>query len=176
VRQVAGSVPVLSSRVVQHRARLRVFTRRQLGCWRTRCLPRGVFHSSRAIEPYPRGFSDAAPLSRLALAPACVLRTHTLGQMSVLTRHRARWVVQVPLVDYVRPAALGYGGVGGGSPLLGGLTTSRLVWRQFAQVFRGLGALCLLKLRYKGKSFKWHRRCASLMLRFGHAHLVYVHA
>ena len=41
-------------------------------------------------------------------------------------------------------------------------------------VWRALGGLCRLKLRYKGKSFKWHRRRGALLLRFGHSHLVAV--
>jgi len=42
-------------------------------------------------------------------------------------------------------------------------------WRT---LLRGLGGLSRLKLRYKGKSFKWHRRGGALLLRFGHSHLV----
>lgn len=37
---------------------------------------------------------------------------------------------------------------------------------------RGVGGVTRLKLRFKGKSFKWHRRKGALMLRFGHSHLV----
>ncbi len=37
---------------------------------------------------------------------------------------------------------------------------------------RGLVGLASLKLRFKGKSFRWHRRRGSLVLRFGHSHLV----
>jgi hypothetical protein len=44
----------------------------------------------------------------------------------------------------------------------------------WAGVLRGLGGVCRLKIRFKGKSFKWHRRRGALMLRFGHAHLVAV--
>lgn len=29
-----------------------------------------------------------------------------------------------------------------------------------------------LKLKFKGKSFRWHRRRGGLVLRFGHSHLV----
>jgi len=42
----------------------------------------------------------------------------------------------------------------------------------WASVFRGVGGINRLKVRFKGKSFKWHRRKNSLMLRFGHSHLV----
>lgn len=48
--------------------------------------------------------------------------------------------------------------------------------RLWQYVCRGLGGLCRLKLRYKGKSFKWHHRRGALMLRFGHSHLVAVRA
>lgn len=37
---------------------------------------------------------------------------------------------------------------------------------------RGLSCLVSLKLRFKGKSFRWHRRRGALVLRFGHSHLV----
>ena len=42
------------------------------------------------------------------------------------------------------------------------------------QLLRGVGGVCRLKLRYKGKSFRWHRRRGSLILRFGYSHLVAV--
>ena len=41
-------------------------------------------------------------------------------------------------------------------------------------VAHGLGGLRSFKLKYKGKSFKWHKRRKSLLLRFGHSHLVFV--
>lgn len=44
-----------------------------------------------------------------------------------------------------------------------------LLWQS---LLRGLGGVSRLKLRYKGKSFKWHRRKGALLLRFGHSHLV----
>ncbi len=37
-----------------------------------------------------------------------------------------------------------------------------------------LGGVRRCKLRFKGKSFKWHRRRGALVLRFGHSHLVAV--
>lgn len=37
---------------------------------------------------------------------------------------------------------------------------------------RGLTGLASLKLRFKGKSFRWHRKRGGLVLRFGHSHLV----
>lgn len=40
----------------------------------------------------------------------------------------------------------------------------------------GLGGLHVVKMRYKGKSFRWHRRRGSLLLRFGHSHLVALRA
>jgi hypothetical protein len=44
--------------------------------------------------------------------------------------------------------------------------------REVRVALRGLGGLSCLKLRYKGKSFRWHRRKGALVLRFGYAHLV----
>lgn len=46
--------------------------------------------------------------------------------------------------------------------------------RWFLDWSNHLGALAVLRLRYKGKSFRWHKRLGSLMLRFGHSHLVFV--
>jgi len=43
-------------------------------------------------------------------------------------------------------------------------------WLRLA--LRGLRGLVTLKLRFKGKSFRWHRRRGALVLRFGHSHLV----
>lgn len=42
----------------------------------------------------------------------------------------------------------------------------------FRCALRGLSSLVALKLRFKGKSFRWHRRRGALVLRFGHSHLV----
>jgi hypothetical protein len=43
-------------------------------------------------------------------------------------------------------------------------------WLQKA--LRGLTGRVSLKLRFKGKSFRWHRRRGNIVLRFGHSHLV----
>jgi hypothetical protein len=43
---------------------------------------------------------------------------------------------------------------------------------QLSAVFRSLGGLLTLKIRYKGKSFRWHRKRGALLLRFGHSHVV----
>lgn len=51
-----------------------------------------------------------------------------------------------------------------------GFNRSQNSWLRSA--LRGLGCLVSLKLRFKGKSFRWHRRRGSLVLRFGHSHLV----
>ena len=51
-----------------------------------------------------------------------------------------------------------------------GFDRSQAAWFRFA--LRGLSCLVSLKLRFKGKSFRWHRRRSSLVLRFGHSHLV----
>jgi ribosomal protein L6P/L9E len=45
-----------------------------------------------------------------------------------------------------------------------------VTWLQ--QALRGLTGRASLKLRFKGKSFRWHRRQGGLVLRFGHSHLV----
>lgn len=51
-----------------------------------------------------------------------------------------------------------------------GFNRSQSSWLRSA--LRGLGCLVSLKLRFKGKSFRWHRRRGALVLRFGHSHLV----
>ncbi len=38
---------------------------------------------------------------------------------------------------------------------------------------RGLGFWVLVKLKYKGKSFRWYKKKNSLILRFGHSHVVF---
>ena len=48
----------------------------------------------------------------------------------------------------------------------------RRIFTLWHTLLRGLGGVSRLKLRYKGKSFKWHRRKGALLLRFGHSHLV----
>lgn len=49
------------------------------------------------------------------------------------------------------------------------LATSALGW--FYRTTRALSKYFFIKLRYKGKSFRWHRRKAALVLRFGRSHL-----
>lgn len=51
-----------------------------------------------------------------------------------------------------------------------GFNRSENSWLRSA--LRGLRGLVTLKLRFKGKSFRWHRRRGALVLRFGHSHLV----
>jgi hypothetical protein len=55
-------------------------------------------------------------------------------------------------------------------PALTGWAPSAVTWLQRA--LRGLTGRVSLKLRFKGKSFRWHRRRGGLVLRFGHSHLV----
>ena len=56
------------------------------------------------------------------------------------------------------------------TPSLGGVDPQSQHWLSAA--LRGLTGLVSLKLRFKGKSFRWHRRRGALVLRFGHSHLV----
>lgn len=56
------------------------------------------------------------------------------------------------------------------TPSLGGVDPQSRHWLSAA--LRGLTGLVSLKLRFKGKSFRWHRRRGALVLRFGHSHLV----
>lgn len=49
---------------------------------------------------------------------------------------------------------------------------SRSYIKNFFYFLRGLGTWCLTKLKFKGKSFRWYRKKSSLILRFGHSHLV----
>ena len=55
-------------------------------------------------------------------------------------------------------------------PARGGFSRHHHTW--FNSALRGLTALVSLKLKFKGKSFRWHRRRQALVLRFGHSHLV----
>ena len=56
------------------------------------------------------------------------------------------------------------------SPAQGGWGAGATSWLR--QALRGLTGRVSLKLRFKGKSFRWHRRGGALVLRFGHSHLV----
>lgn len=51
-------------------------------------------------------------------------------------------------------------------------SSSKRTKEWFRVITKGLGALSFLKLRYKGKSFRWHRKKGSLVLRFGRSHMV----
>lgn len=42
----------------------------------------------------------------------------------------------------------------------------------FRLALKSPGFFIALKLKYKGKSFRWHRKARSILLRFGHSHLV----
>ena len=55
-------------------------------------------------------------------------------------------------------------------PAQQGWDTSSHTW--LTRALRGLTGRVALKLRFKGKSFRWHRRRGALLLRFGHSHLV----
>lgn len=55
-------------------------------------------------------------------------------------------------------------------PAQGGWGRGAHAWLR--QAIRGLTGRVSLKLRFKGKSFRWHRRRGSVVLRFGHSHLV----
>lgn len=55
-------------------------------------------------------------------------------------------------------------------PSKGGFNRAQSSW--LCSALRGLSSLVTLKLRFKGKSFRWHRRRGALVLRFGHSHLV----
>lgn len=47
-----------------------------------------------------------------------------------------------------------------------------IVKRWFSSIEKSLYNYVFLKLRYKGKNHRWHRRKKSLVLRFGHSHLI----
>jgi len=53
-----------------------------------------------------------------------------------------------------------------------GLGLHRVARAYITSALRGLTCLASLKLRFKGKSFRWHRRRRALVLRFGYSHLV----
>jgi ribosomal protein L6P/L9E len=55
-------------------------------------------------------------------------------------------------------------------PALKNFNTGHRNW--FYSALRGVTGLVSLKLKFKGKSFRWHRRRKALVLRFGHSHLV----
>lgn len=52
--------------------------------------------------------------------------------------------------------------------------TSARISKWYRLLTKSVNTLSFLKLKYKGKSFRWHRKKASLVLRFGRSHLVIV--
>lgn len=85
-----------------------------------------------------------------------------LGLVSPL---KSRWLFSYPSVTRAEGSAL---------PLAcgpAGLFTRVGPWLRLIR--HAVGRLTVLKMRYKGKSFRWHRRKRSLVLRFGHSHLVF---
>ena len=49
-----------------------------------------------------------------------------------------------------------------------------LVKKWFFKVTKNSYSHIFLKLKYKGKNYRWHRRKRGLVLRFGHSHLIYM--
>lgn len=47
-----------------------------------------------------------------------------------------------------------------------------MVKRWFSRIEKSVYCYIFLKLRYKGKNHRWHRRKKGLVLRFGHSHLI----
>jgi hypothetical protein len=90
-----------------------------------------------------------------------------LSPASVLPRLRS----SQKMLTGVSPSAVGL--FAEGSILTSKLfSMDRRILSLWHTLLRGLGGVSRLKLRYKGKSFKWHRRKGALLLRFGHSHLV----
>jgi len=48
-----------------------------------------------------------------------------------------------------------------------------LVKKWYNMVFKVSFNFIFLKLKYKGKNYRWHRKKKGLVLRFGHSHLIY---
>jgi hypothetical protein len=125
-----------------------------------RCLPCGVQGSSRFRTQSASRVRRLPGLRLLLSLPAYLLtpRPNAGRVPSVFSMlWRNRWFLTVP----------------SSHPALG-LAVPAGISACLASVLRGLGGLCVLKLRFKGKSFKWHRRFSTLTLRFGHSHVVSV--
>jgi len=130
--------------------------------WWQRLMPTSGHDAWRGCTPVRAGQSRF--LAPSALRPALWFATKT-GSTLAYTFVDGRWIVRMPLQRHPSAAALVF-------PLLAYAATR--IQKLWAGVLRGLGGVCRLKVRFKGKSFKWHRRRGALMLRFGHAHLVAV--
>jgi len=133
--------------------------------WRLRLQPQTRRDAWRGVQPRRR--STPLTPALLDVRPGFVLQTQAgllLKWLRLTTQHQL-WLCVGASRDVGTPGVLS---------LQASLSTRLLaLW---STVTRGVGGLFRMKLRYKGKSFKWHRRRGALMLRFGHSHLVTISA
>lgn len=138
-----------------------------LAGWRNRLLPKTSHAAWRGILPRLRDLNVG--VSSLSLRRACFFAKVSARQVIqpiLAIPVESRWLVWLPCKDNIGFFSSQLNECGGS------LSATPYIDTLWQTVFRGLGGLCRLKLRYKGKSFKWHRRHGCLLLRFGHAHLV----
>jgi hypothetical protein len=127
--------------------------------WRARLVPALRREAWRGrVRP-----SMLRPLTAVPAPGAGAVVGHASRVVQVY-RHRGRWALALPQHGRPSRAPAAVACTRAGAP--------PRVWAWSAALFRGLGGLRTLKLRFKGKSFRWHRRRGALMLRFGHSHLV----
>lgn len=130
--------------------------------WRHRLTPTTSHDAWRGHSPRLNSALTHAPLP--LLRAGAVFSPTGGGQRAVAAGIHRGWLILAPMR------------VPGPGAASSGFRVTALVAKFLCGVVRGVMGVCRLKLRYKGKSFKWHRRRGALLLRFGHAHLVHVRA
>jgi hypothetical protein len=141
-----------------------------LRAWSRRRQPRGPRAARRGCTPWRAGAAGCARVTLPSPTVWLLTRTGALGWTAVARRWGLLWPGASAAPSPARRfAQLRFAAA---TPPLG-VAAVRLR-TLLGGVWRALGGVCRLKLRYKGKSFKWHRRRGALLLRFGHSHLVAV--
>lgn len=137
------------------KAPVRAFLKTRAARWQTENLASNPQEQWRVR---PRNVR-AQPLLSFALGDAPVLQLSRAEVSSTVRAVKPMWCFCSP---EVKPLSLA---------LARWVTPRVFFWYNlvtYAPVRRAV-----LKLKYKGKSFRWHRRRRSLLLRFGHSHLVF---
>ena len=136
---VSGAKPVTRLLAKLMRGHTRRLLRRQ-----QRCTPRNTLYSSRASHCSLTGLRQVSLVGAITHSPTCVLAVAGQAQcVFTLTGVRGRWLITTP------------GGTSDATLKSQALPSLPTYCRAaYLQVVRGLGSVCVLKLRYKGKSFK----------------------
>lgn len=122
----------------------------------------GFYSNFKAVSSTNRlPISHNLPTCFLSLQRPVTCRSNVFTQALLTQLRHTNWFITCPAQTFLPHFACS------------GLSAySTYIANTLLLVFMGLGSLLILKLKFKGKSFKWHRRASHLILRFGHSHLV----